>query len=89
MADNISFTNNEDIERKINIIIGQTDYTYEISKEKLQKFNYDEIAVIRDYFGISPKKQAVQSSLNQEIYKQIRLKLDKSMKDYNDRKTNN
>jgi hypothetical protein len=89
MADKVSFVSNDDIEKKIKIILGQTDYTEEIAKEMLEKNNYDEILVIKGYFGIAEKKALPVSSLNQEIYRQIRYKLDASMKDYNEKKNNN
>ena len=84
--DNVSFVSNNDIKKKIKIIICQTDYTEEIAKSKLIENNYDEIATIKAYFGIAEKKESVISSLNQEIYKQIRYKLDGSMKDFTIRK---
>lgn len=86
MADKVSFVSNEDIEKKIKLILGQTDYTEDFAKEMLEKNNYDEILVIKGYFGIAEKKAPQIASLNQEIYKQIRYKLDASMKDYNTRK---
>jgi hypothetical protein len=89
MNDGISFITNEEIETKIKIIIGQTDYTYEVAKNLLKNNNYDEIKVIRSYFGLAEKKALPAASLNQEIYKQIRHKLDGSMKEYNDRKNAN
>jgi len=60
----------------------QTDYTFEIAKESLEKKSYDEIAVIKEYFGITEKKEPKIVSLNQEIYKQIRHKLNGAMKEY-------
>jgi hypothetical protein len=86
MEDKVSFVSNDDIEKKIKIILGQTDYTQEFAKEMLEKNNYNEISVIKGYFGIAEKKALPVSSLNQEIYKQIRYKLDASMKDYNAQK---
>lgn len=74
------------IMNKINIILGQTDYTYDVAKEKLMKFSNDHIMVIKDFFGIAEKKALPIKSVNQEIYKQLRYKLDASMRDYNKRK---
>jgi len=85
MSEKVSFVSNDDIEKKINIVMNQTDYTRDVIKEKLEKNNYDEILTIKEYFGISKKVPKI-SSLNQEIYKQIRYKLDGSMKEYNSRK---
>jgi hypothetical protein len=89
MTDKVSFVSNEDIEKKIKLILGQTDYTEEFAKEMLENNNYNEISVIKGYFGIAEKKAPEISSLNQEIYRQIRYKLDASMKDYNTKKNNN
>jgi len=89
MTEKVGFCSNEDIEKKIKIVLGQTDYTIDIAQDKLKNHNYDELAVIREYFGIAEKKALPVTSLNQEIYKQIRYKLDGAMKDYNTRKGNN
>jgi hypothetical protein len=69
----------------VQIIMRQTNYSEEIAKEKLQEFNYDHMAVIRAYFGISEKKQFPIKSVNQEIYKQLRYKLDSNMRNYQER----
>lgn len=68
---------------KINIIMRQTDYDENVAREKLEQFGGDHIKVIKFYFGISEKKQTPVKSVNQEIYKQIRSKLDVSMREYN------
>jgi hypothetical protein len=89
MSDNISFIESEQIDNKIQIILRQTDYTEEIAREKLKEYNYDHLLVIKSYFGIKDKKPQVIESLNQEIYKQMRYKLDGVIRDYNFRKENN
>jgi len=89
MSDNISFVESDQIDNKIQIILRQTDYTEEIAREKLKEFNYDHVLVIKAYFGITEKKPQVIESLNQEIYKQMRYKLDGVIRDYNSRKENN
>lgn len=72
---------------KVQCIMRQTDYTEEFATERLALHNGDHIAVIREYMGITEKKEPGQvGSLNQEIYKQIRGKLDTSMREYNERK---
>jgi len=86
MTDSISFTNNAEIQEKIEIVLRQTDYTKEEAKNKLQEFNYDHIKVIKSYLGITEKKEPPILSVNQEIYKQIRYKLDATMREYNLRK---
>lgn len=65
-----------DIENKILIILGQTDYTEDIAKEKLIKHNNDEVLVIKEYFGINNNTNNNKiKSVNQEIYKQLRIRL--------------
>ena len=50
--------------------VRQTDYTEEKTREKLQQFVYNKIAVIKDYFGITEKKAPTHiKSVNQAIYK--------------------
>jgi hypothetical protein len=76
-------------EELIQIIMRQTTYTHEESKKKLIEMDYDPILVIKDFMGIKPKDSKPQTthvkSLNQEIYKQIRYKLDESMKQYREK----
>jgi|LauGreStaDraftv2_3_1035109.scaffolds.fasta_scaffold02228_2 hypothetical protein len=91
MSDHISLVETEQIEPKIQVILRQTDYTEDQAREKLKAFHYDEVSVIRDYFGIPLKKQTtapVQSSINQAIYKQLRGHLDGAMKSYRERVEN-
>lgn len=63
----------------ISIICNQTNYTQEEAKEKLILFNNDYICVIKDFLNIPIEKKKNIESLNQEIYKQIRLKLNESI----------
>ena len=83
--ENISLVETDQIAVKIQIILRQTNYTEEKAREKLQQFDYNEIAVIKDYFGITEKKAPPIKSVNQEIYKQLRSHLDGAMKDYRHR----
>ena len=76
MSDNISFISDEEVQAKINIVLGQTDYTAIVAREKLVLFNFDHIKVIRNFLGITEKKAPPIKSLNQEIYRQLRHKLD-------------
>jgi hypothetical protein len=66
------------MEDKILIIMNQTMYTYLEAEEKLKFHNYNHINVIKEYIGINiTEKKAPQiSSINQEIYKQIRKQID-------------
>ena len=85
MDSTISVVDTEEIEKKIQCILRQTDYTVEIAQEKLKEFNYDHLKVIKSYFGISDKKKETVKSVNQEIYRQMRYRLDNNMRDYRDR----
>jgi hypothetical protein len=81
---NLDFIETTEIDKKVQTILRQTDYTDLQAIEKLKEFHYNEIEVIRSYFGISEKKTKPKiQSINQEIYRQIRTKLDSNMKDYN------
>jgi hypothetical protein len=83
MTTNISLVETSLIEEKIQMVIRQTDYSEEVAREKLSKHNFDEIATIKAYLGIPEKKEPEKvTSVNQEIYKQLRIKLDNNMQDY-------
>jgi hypothetical protein len=86
MSDSISFTNNNENQEKIQMILRQTDFSEEDAKNKLKEFNYDHIQVIKSYLGITEKKEPPIKTVNQEIYKQIRYRLDSNMREYNLRK---
>jgi hypothetical protein len=71
--------NNENID----IVLRQTNYTKEVAIQKLKEHNNNTINVIKEYMGVKPtEKKAPIKSLNQEIYRQIRIKLDTSMDEY-------
>ena len=81
--DNITFVNKDETDEKISIIMRQTDYDESTANSKLIEYSYDHIKVIKTYLGITEKKApTAQKSINQEIYKQLRHKLDYSMKSY-------
>jgi hypothetical protein len=88
MSDNISFVETEQVDEKTQIILRQTDYTLDVAREKLKLHNFDHMAVIRAYLGIAEKKAPTVKSLNQEIYTQLRHRLDGNMREYNARKEN-
>ena len=85
MGDNISFVETGKIDENVQIVMRQTDYTEEVAKEKLKEFNYDHIAVIKSYLGVTDKKAQPVKSVNQEIYKQLRHRLDSNMRNYQER----
>jgi len=78
----------QEIQEKIQIIIRQTDYNYEKALEKLEYFNNDELSVIRDYLGLEIKVKPQINSINQEIYKQLRLYMDSAMKNFREKNSN-
>lgn len=83
-----TFSIEEDTSNKIDIILRQTDYNVETAKTKLLNANMDHIKVIKDYFGIPEKKETNVSSVQQQIYKEIRHRLDDSMREYNNKQNN-
>jgi hypothetical protein len=87
MAD-ISLVETDKIDEKIQRILRQTDYTEDTALEKLKEYGYDELATIRAYFGIPEKKTTQINSVNQEIYKQLRRRLDSNMREYHTRVEN-
>jgi hypothetical protein len=73
------------MDENIQLILRQTDYNEQQAKEKLIDYNNDPLKVIRAYLGITEKKALPVKSVNQEIYKQLRYKLDGAMRDYQER----
>ena len=82
MSENITLVETDLIDEKIQKVMRQTDYNEETAKEKLTEHNFDEIATIKAYLGVNEKKKSSVNSINQEIYKQLRYKLDSNMEDY-------
>jgi len=86
MSDGISFFSNDDLNQHVKKVMAQTNYTEEQAKEKLRLFNCDYMLVLKDYMGIPLKQEEKKiKSVNQEIYKQFRKKLDNSMREYRDK----
>ena len=85
MTDNISLVETDQIDERIQKIMRQTDYSENVAREKLKEHNFDEIATIKAYLGITEKKALPVKSVNQEIYKQLRTRLNSNMKDYQSR----
>ena len=84
----ISLVETDQIEDKVQKILRQTDYPKDVAESKLRECNFDEIKVIKNFLGIEDQKPKQFKSINQEIYKQIRHKLDSSMRDYHKRVEN-
>jgi len=86
MSDGISFFSNDELNIHVKKVISQTNYTEEEALEKLKLFNCDYIRVIKDYMGIPENKDPPKiKSINQEIYRQIRSRLDNNMKEYREK----
>jgi hypothetical protein len=70
-------------EDKINLIMRHTMYNREESIQKLKEYQNNEMLAIKSYMNIKEKANTngVQS-INQEIYKQIRLQLNKTDNEY-------
>ena len=71
----IAFVSNEELEERIQLVMRQTDYNQDVAREKLTACNYDAIKCIKAYMGITEKKAPTQTSLNQQIYRQLRNQL--------------
>ena len=86
MSDGISFFSNDDLNKHVKNVMSQTNYTEEQAIEKLKLFNCDYMRVLKDYMGIPEKKEVPKvKSVNQEIFRQIRTNLDKTMKIYREK----
>lgn len=80
--DKITFVCKTDMSEKVQMIMRQTDYDQETAEQKLAEHHDDPIKVIKNYLGITEKKAPIKS-VNQEIYRQLRYKLDSSVKEFN------
>jgi hypothetical protein len=67
----------------VDIITRQTTLTREEARERLKESDNNHIQVIEEFMGIKKEKKPEIKSLQQEIYKQIRCKMDNSIKIYN------
>jgi len=85
MSDGISFFSNDELNENLKKVISQTNYTEEEAINKLKLFNCDYIKVIKDYIGIPEKKEEKIKSVHQERFRQIRHRLDYSMKEYREK----
>jgi hypothetical protein len=87
MTDTISIVQTDELKEQIDVILRQTDYSYEVAREKLEEYNNDHVAVIKAYMGIGKanKQKKNIKSINQEIYRQLRNKLDNNLRDYHQR----
>ena len=86
MSDQISFVCNELSKEEsdaVSKVMAQTNYDEKTALIKLSECGFSVIQVLRDYMGIPEKKKERNvKSVNQEIFRQIRTKLDNTMKEY-------
>ena len=75
----------EEIKEMHDVVSRQTDYSKEEILLKLIKHNYNTTNIIKEYMGIDVEKKYEIKSVNQEIYRQMRLTLDAATKDFNDK----
>ncbi len=79
----MSLVETDKIQEKVALVMRQTDYNEEVALEKLKLHDFNEINVIKEYLGVPIKKAATPvKSVNQEIYRQLRTKVDSNMRDY-------
>jgi len=74
----------EDIRHLCEVVQRQTNYTIDEISDKLIEHDYDHMNIIKEYMGVNVAKPYKIESIHQEIYKQMRHKLDAATKDFND-----
>jgi hypothetical protein len=76
------------MEKKIEQILSQTNYSREEIICKIEEYDGDVISIIKEYMGIKPKVENTKirsNQINQEIYRQIRRTMDNSMRSYREK----
>jgi len=84
----MSSVNNEEF---IEQVCRQTDYSRDLAISKLAEYEQDVVKVVREYLtGSSIKKEVVKkmTSVNQQIYKEIRTMMDDASLAYEKSKRN-
>lgn len=80
---------NSDIDRQkllIEMVMRQTQYTYEEAAYQLEKHNNDYIKVIRESMGINKTEDKSVKSINQQVYREIRGLMDDAASTYRRKK---
>ena len=67
------------------LIMRQTDYDQNKAEEKLKEHNNDARKIIREYIGGTQREKTTKSTINQEIYSQIRELMDTASKTYREK----
>lgn len=66
----------------INLVVRQTNYDVEKSKQELIKYKFNYLELLKDYHGITVKQQEPCKTTNQERYRQIRNSMDIKEENY-------
>jgi len=79
-------TFNENVRNQLNeiiqIVCRQTELTEEEARERLEKEQYNYMKVLDQYFGFKEVKHENKSSINQQIYGEIRILMDTSSRNF-------
>jgi hypothetical protein len=70
---------------KIEMLMRQTIYTREEAEMKLRQFDGNVENAIKDYLGIPLSKPSDKLHPHQEVFRQIRYKMDSSMQEYREK----
>ncbi len=81
----VELPSDDKITEMCNIVSRQTNYTIDEIKDRLIEYDYVYMDIIKEYMGIKKDKPKPIKSLNQEIYRQIRIKLDDATRDFNEK----
>ena len=66
----------------VQVVCRQTELTTDDARELLEKEQYNYMKVLNDYFEIKENKKEISSSVNQQIYGEIRNLMDTGAKSY-------
>lgn len=78
------------LEELVQVVCRQTDLSTDEARERLEKEKYNYMKVLNDYFGIKEVVTQPKSTVNQQIYSEIRNLMDTGAKKYRmDQERNN
>ena len=77
---------NKRIHEMCNMIVRQTNLSYEEANKHLINNNYNYLTVIKNYIGRKEKQVETDKSVNQKIYSEIRNFMDDTSEKYEARK---
>lgn len=68
-------------QESVDMICRQTDYSVDEARRQLERFNYDYMKVLNNYFSVDESKTVQKTlSVNQQIYGEIRNLMDTGAK---------